>query len=72
MCIHMNINNNLEVLLLVSTVLLTDDIANRDYARQEGLSAFSCKKIHSYFVYRMSHKSLNNFQIFFIFNHMKL
>jgi hypothetical protein len=28
---------------LVSIVFLTDDIANRDLARQEGLIAHSCK-----------------------------
>ncbi len=31
------------ILLLVSIVLLTDDIANRDFARQDGLIAFSRK-----------------------------
>ena len=30
-------------LSLVSIVLLTDDIANRDHARSDGLLAFSCK-----------------------------
>ncbi len=38
--------NSNYILYLVSIVLLTDDIANRDLSRQEGLIAYSRKKIH--------------------------